>query len=47
VRLTAAITEEDGLYVARCLEIEVASQGNTLDEARSNLVEALELYRRE
>ena len=44
MRLTAAITEEDGLYVARCLEIEVASQGETLDEARSNLIEALELY---
>ena len=44
MRLTAAITEDDGWYVARCLEVEVASQGRTFDEARANLVEALELY---
>jgi len=30
--------------VARCLEVEVASQGDTFEEARSNLVEALELF---
>jgi predicted RNase H-like HicB family nuclease len=30
--------------VARCLEIEVASQGETIDEALANLREALELY---
>jgi predicted RNase H-like HicB family nuclease len=44
MRLTAAVTEEDGLYVARCLEVEVTSQGETLHDARSNLIEALELY---
>ena len=31
-------------YVARCLEVEVASQGETIDEALANLREALELY---
>ena len=30
--------------VARCLEIEVASQGKTLEESLANLKEALELY---
>lgn len=30
--------------MARCLEIEVASQGKTTDEALANLKEALELY---
>ena len=31
-------------YVARCLEVEVASQGETVEEALDNLREALELY---
>ena len=44
MRLTAAITHERAWYVARCLEVEVASQGETFEEARSKLVEALELY---
>jgi predicted RNase H-like HicB family nuclease len=43
MRLTAAVTEEAGWYVARCLEVEVTSQGETLQEARVNLIEALEL----
>lgn len=44
IRMTAAVTKEDELYVARCLEIEVTSQGDTLEEALHNLREALELY---
>jgi predicted RNase H-like HicB family nuclease len=44
VRLTAAITHEAPGYVARCLEVEVASQGETVEEALANLREALELY---
>jgi predicted RNase H-like HicB family nuclease len=36
--------EEDGAYVARCLDVEVASEGDTEDEAIDNLREALELY---
>jgi predicted RNase H-like HicB family nuclease len=43
-RLTAAVTREGPWYVARALELEVASQGPTLDEALANLKEALELY---
>lgn len=43
-RLTATITPEDGWYVARCVEVEVASQGRTIDDALANLREALELY---
>ena len=42
--MTAAITKEGDLYVARCLEVEVTSQGSTMDEAMTNLKEALELY---
>lgn len=44
MRLTAAVTKEEEWYVARCLEVEVASQGKTLEEALDNLREALELY---
>jgi predicted RNase H-like HicB family nuclease len=44
MRLTAAITKENDLFVAQCLEVDVASQGETLDAALGNLREALELY---
>lgn len=44
VILTAAVVHEDGWYVARCLEVEVTSQGRTVEEALENLREALELY---
>ena len=44
MRLTAAITLEGTWWVARCLEVEVTSQGESFDEARANLAEALELY---
>jgi predicted RNase H-like HicB family nuclease len=44
MRFTAAVTHEDALYVARCLEVEVASQGPTVEEALASLKEALELY---
>ena len=43
-RLTAAITREGPWCVARCLEVELASQGRNVEEALSNLQEALELY---
>jgi predicted RNase H-like HicB family nuclease len=41
---TAAVVREDDWYIARCLEVEVASQGRTVEEALVNLSEALELY---
>lgn len=43
-RLTAAVTREGKHFVARCLEVEVASHGRTLDSALANLTEAVELY---
>jgi len=42
--LTAIIEREGDGYVALCPEVDVASQGATIDEARSNLKEALELF---
>jgi predicted RNase H-like HicB family nuclease len=41
---TAIITEEDGGFVALNPETDVASQGDTVNEALANLKEALELY---
>ena len=43
-QLTAIIEREDDAYVALCPEVDIASQGNTVEEARANLVEALELF---
>jgi predicted RNase H-like HicB family nuclease len=40
----AIITEEDNAFVASNPDTGVASQGQTIDEALSNLKEALELY---
>ena len=42
-RLTAVIQRENGGYVALCPELDVASQGDTIESARENLREALEL----
>jgi len=43
-QLTAIIEREGDGYVALCPEVDVASQGATIDEARKNLREALELF---
>ena len=43
-RLSALITKEEEWYVARCPELNVTSQGKTLEEAKENLKEAVELY---
>ncbi len=43
-RLTAIIEREGEGYVALCPEIDVASQGSSVAEARDNLVEALTLF---
>lgn len=42
--LTAAVHQEEDWFVARCLELDVASQGESLEEALANLREAVELY---
>lgn len=42
--LTAIFTREDGGFVALCPEIDVASQGETVEEAKKNLTEAVELF---
>ena len=42
--LTAIIEREGTGYVALCPELDIASQGDSVDEARNNLKEALELF---
>jgi len=44
LQLSAAITHEGDWCVARCLQVEVASQGESVEQALDNLREALELY---
>ncbi len=43
-QLTAIIEKEDDGYVALCPQLDIASQGETIQEARDNLREALELF---
>ena len=43
-RTTAVIEREGDGYVALCPELDVASQGDTIEEARQNLAEALALF---
>lgn len=43
-QMTAIIEREDDGYVALCPELDIASQGSSVAEARANLKEALELF---
>lgn len=43
-RFTAVIEREGDGYVALCPELDIASQGDSIEEARDNLREALELF---
>ena len=43
-RLTCVIEREEGGYVSLCPELDIASQGDTIEEARRNLIEAVELF---
>jgi predicted RNase H-like HicB family nuclease len=42
--MTAIIEREDDGFVALCPELDIASQGDSIEEARANLVEALTLF---
>jgi predicted RNase H-like HicB family nuclease len=43
-QLTAVIEREDDWFVATCPEVDVVSQGKNIEDARSNLLEAVELF---
>jgi predicted RNase H-like HicB family nuclease len=42
--MTAIIEREDDGFVAFCPELDIASQGSSIEEARTNLIEALTLF---
>lgn len=43
-QITAIIEREGDGYISLCPELDIASQGDTIEGARGNLVEALELF---
>lgn len=43
-QVTALIEGDGNGYIALCPDMDIASQGDTIEEARRNLVEALELF---
>ena len=43
-RLTAIIEREDDGFVALCPELDIASEGTSIEDARTNLIEALTLF---
>ena len=43
-RMTAILEREDDGFVALCPELDIASQGASIEDARSNLIEALTLF---
>jgi len=43
-QITAIIEREGDGYVALCPELDIASQGDTVESARRNLIEAVELF---
>ena len=44
MKLTAIIEREGDGYVSLCPELDIASQGKSIEQARDNLREALELF---
>jgi predicted RNase H-like HicB family nuclease len=44
IHLTCLFHKENGGYVVRCVELDVTSQGSTFEEAKKNILEAIELY---
>lgn len=43
-KFPAVIVKEPDWYVAHCIELGVVSQGKTIEDAKANLKEAVELF---
>ena len=43
-QLTCIIEREEDGYVSLCPQMDIASQGESVEEARNNLIEAIELF---
>jgi predicted RNase H-like HicB family nuclease len=44
IELSAVVSKEEDMYVALCPDLDIASQGKTVEDSIANLKEALELY---
>ncbi|WP_456475094.1 type II toxin-antitoxin system HicB family antitoxin [Candidatus Pyrohabitans sp.] len=44
MQFSAVVTKGEKYYVSHCPELDIASQGKTIEEALENLKEAIELY---
>lgn len=44
LKLNVIIQKDETLFVAKCIENNIASQGETIEESLNNLREALELF---
>ena len=44
IQLTAVIERDEDWFIATCPEVDVVSQGKTIEDARANLLEAVELF---
>jgi predicted RNase H-like HicB family nuclease len=44
LHLTAVIHKEDDIFVSLCPELDIASQGDSIEQAKANLKEAVELF---
>lgn len=44
LHLTPVIHKEDEQFVSLCPELDIASQGDTIEQAKANLKEAVELF---
>lgn len=44
IRLTNIITKEEKMFLSHCLELDIASQGETVEKATKNLKDAVLLY---
>jgi len=44
MKFTAILRKEEDMYVALCPELDIASQGYTVEEAKENLKEAVLLF---
>ncbi|MCX6020366.1 MAG: type II toxin-antitoxin system HicB family antitoxin [Chloroflexi bacterium] len=43
-QFTAVIEREGNQYVALCPDLDIASQGDTVEDARRNLTEAVQMF---
>ena len=43
-QLTCVLQREGDGFVSFCPELDIASQGDTIEQARANLIEAVELF---